>query len=120
MGRYTRKTLAEKLGIGIETLRYYERIGILPLPEREANGYRSYGDGDAAVIEHILVAKRYGFKLKEIMDFRRAMEGIDQDEVDILPLLRKKLGDVRSQMESLESLAKGLEELIESMAKKEK
>jgi DNA-binding transcriptional MerR regulator len=120
MGSYTRKTLAEKLGIGIETLRYYERIGILPLPNREANGYRTYGDVDVVLIEHILVAKKYGFTLKEIMDFRRAMEGVDQGDIDILPLLRGKLGDVRSQMESLESLAKGLEELIESMAREKK
>ncbi len=120
MGSYTRKTLAEKLGIGIETLRYYERIGILPLPEREANGYRTYCDSDVAAIEHILGAKKYGFTLKEIMDFRRAMEGVDQGDVDILPLLRRKLNDVRSQMKSIESLAKGLEELIESMSREKK
>ena len=86
----------------------------------KGGGYRTYGDGDVTVIEHILVAKKYGFTLKEIKDLRRAMEGIDQSDVDILPLLRKKLGDVRSQMESLESLAKGLEDLIESMAREKK
>jgi hypothetical protein len=49
-GSYARKTLAEKLGIGIETVRYYERLGIIPPPRREANGYRRYGDADVANI----------------------------------------------------------------------
>jgi MerR family mercuric resistance operon transcriptional regulator len=118
MASYTRKTLAERLGIGIETLRYYERIGILPLPARGANGYRYYGEADVGVIEHILVAKKFGFTLKEIMEFRRAMEGTDAKDVDIVPLLRKKLKDVRAQMASLGSLGKSLEELIKSTARK--
>ena len=120
MASYTRKTLSKKLGIGIETLRYYERIGILPPPERGANGYRYYWETDVGVIEHILVAKKFGFTLKEIMEFKRATQGIDAKDVDIVPLLRKKLKDVRTQVASLSLLRKNLEDLIKSMPRKKK
>jgi hypothetical protein len=64
---YTRKNIAKELGIGIETLRYYEKLGLIQEPSRSSKGYRIYYDNDIAKINHILMIKKYGFPLREIV-----------------------------------------------------
>lgn len=58
--------LADRLGINPRTIRFYERIGLLPEPERTASGYRSYEDADADRITFIKTAQRLGLTLDEI------------------------------------------------------
>lgn len=58
--------LADRAGVGVETLRYYERRGLIEQPERSANGYRRYTDDDLARLAFIARAKRLGFTLAEI------------------------------------------------------
>lgn len=58
--------VVKKLHISKETIRYYERIGLLTNPARERNGYRLYTESDINIIWFILIAKEFGFTLKEI------------------------------------------------------
>lgn len=57
--------LAAELGVSIDTVRYYERRGLLPEPERTGAGYRLYGDEDRWRLAFILRAKHLGFTLRE-------------------------------------------------------
>ena len=114
MFRYTRKTLAAKLGIGIETLRYYEKIDLIPPAERQGNGYRVYTDEDASSIEHIIVAKKYGFSLEEI----RAIMGKAKKNVltngDMIKFFKSKIEYIDNQIVELKELKSGILEILKS------
>jgi DNA-binding transcriptional MerR regulator len=58
--------LAQRAGVGIDTVRFYERARLLPAPERTASGYRTYHDSDVARLQFIRRAKALGFSLEEI------------------------------------------------------
>lgn len=60
--------VAKRVGVAIDTIRYYEREGLLPEPARRASGYRSYGDAAVAQLRFIRRAKTLGFTLEEIRD----------------------------------------------------
>lgn len=55
--------VAKRVGVAIDTIRYYEREGLLPKPERRASGYRSYGEGMVAQLRFIRRAQGLGFTL---------------------------------------------------------
>jgi MerR family copper efflux transcriptional regulator len=61
-------SLAKQVGVKIDTIRYYEREGLLPEPARRASGYRSYGQGTVTQLRFIRRAKDLGFTLEEIRD----------------------------------------------------
>ena len=58
--------LAEAAGVGVETIRFYERRGLLQQPQKKSKGYREYQPGDVARIQFIKSAQAIGFTLKEI------------------------------------------------------
>ncbi len=60
--------LAKTAGVNIETIRYYERRGLLPEPTRKESGYRLYSDEDVKRLQIILRAKELGFALREIQE----------------------------------------------------
>jgi DNA-binding transcriptional MerR regulator len=66
MGALTLGALAREAGVNPETIRYYERRGLLPEPPRTPAGYRQYDSGDAERVALILRAKDLGFTLAEI------------------------------------------------------
>ncbi len=58
--------LAERAGVGLDTLRYYERRGLLPKPPRTASGYRSFSPDTVHRVQFIRRAQALGFTLKEV------------------------------------------------------
>jgi MerR family mercuric resistance operon transcriptional regulator len=73
MGSFTIGQLARRAGVGIETVRFYEREGLIPEPPRRPSGYRDYPPDTVTRIVFIRRAKDLGFSLKEInelLDFR--------------------------------------------------
>jgi len=60
--------LAKRAGVNVETLRYYERIGLMPQPQRRESGYRMYSDEDLTRLAFIQHAKELGFTLREIKE----------------------------------------------------
>jgi DNA-binding transcriptional MerR regulator len=60
--------LAAAEGVGVETVRFYQRRGLLALPERKGSGYREYTESDRARLDFIRRARRLGFTLGEISD----------------------------------------------------
>ena len=75
MATLTIGRLADAAGVSIDTVRFYERRGLLPEPARTAGGYRSYSDEDTWRLRFILRAKDLGFTLREIADLLDAQGG---------------------------------------------
>ncbi|WP_160679931.1 MerR family transcriptional regulator [Clostridium sp. C8-1-8] len=63
---YTIGNLVNELKINKETIRYYEKVGLLSEPKKNANGYRIYSKKDIEMIRFIRIIKSFGFSLKEI------------------------------------------------------
>jgi DNA-binding transcriptional MerR regulator len=67
--------LARGAGVGVDTVRFYERFGLLPQAQRTASGYRSYAPADVERLRFIRRAKALGFSLEEIGELLRLSEG---------------------------------------------
>ena len=68
MSTLTIGQVAQRVGVGIETIRYYEREGIIPEPERSRSGYRQFSVETVDRLRFVRHAKRLGFSLKEIRE----------------------------------------------------
>ena len=66
--------MAKKAGVSVQTVRYYERQGLLPDPGRKASGYRIFGDRDLSRLLFIRQAKKLGFSLEEIREILHMRE----------------------------------------------
>lgn len=106
--------LALRAEVGVDTVRYYERQGLLPVPERQASGYRSYGIGDAARLRFIRRAKGLGFTLGEIRELLALSDHRDSDMRDLHAVAREKLAHVEAKLAELVRMRDGLRSLVAS------
>ena len=74
--------LAQRAGVRIDTVRYYERQGLLPAPQRQASGYRRYEDSDVARLRFVRRAKALGFTLIEIRELLALSGRREEDASD--------------------------------------
>ena len=63
-----RVDLARATGCNLETIRYYENIGVMPDPPRNANGYRCYDAGHVSRLRFVMLARDLGFTLEEVCE----------------------------------------------------
>lgn len=103
---------AAAAGIGVETIRFYQRRGLLPEPERQAGRIRRYGESDLRRVRFIKHAQRLGFSLDKILSLLMLDEETDCDQARALA--EQKLMDVRAKMAELRSLELLLERLVEA------
>jgi DNA-binding transcriptional MerR regulator len=106
--------LARASGFPAKTIRYYEALGLLPEPSREASGYRSYESSQLRRLELIRLAKTAGLSLAEIADILSAGTGPGVDCAHAVGLLTEKLKQVRLQIIELQQLEAALEHTIEA------
>ncbi len=99
--------LADAVGVGVETVRYYERRGLLEPPLRTEAGYRQYGASDVARIEFLLRAKELGFTLAEISELFAATTD------DVAAAVRAKLAAIEAQISELAETRCRLRQLID-------
>ena len=103
--------LAKATGIDVETLRYYERVGLVQRPARQANGYRAYGQDAierANFIRHCRTLDMGLEDIKRLLDFTSKP---DADCLDVNHLLDEHLVRVRAKLKSLRTLEKQLARL---------
>ena len=86
--------LARAAGVPIDTVRYYERQGLLPLPARTASGYRQYGHDDAARLRFVRRAKALGFTLEEIRELLSLSARREADMAGMKAAAMQKLADI--------------------------
>ena len=106
--------IAKAAGVGIETLRFYEREGVLDPPARTASGYRLYGEGTIARIRFIRQAQGLGFTLREIRDLIALDSDPDADCDTLRDHAVTKLQLVQDKIDELERMKHGLAELLQS------
>ena len=70
---------AEQAGVNVQTLRYYERRGLLPKPPRQTSGYREFPDDAVRVVRFIKRAQELGFSLNEVEELLRLRRQSGQD-----------------------------------------
>jgi MerR family copper efflux transcriptional regulator len=104
--------LARRGGVGIDTVRYYERNGLLAPRSRLASGYRRYGDMEVARLRFIRRAQALGFTLKEIKELLAL--SAQRDVARVKRSAQAKLIDVKSRIAALERVRDGLATLIEA------
>ena len=103
--------LGRATGVDVETIRYYEKIGLLPAPARSDNGYRRYGPAHLESLAFIRHARALDIPLADIrrlLDFVAHPEG---DCGDIDRLIDSQLERVRARLQSMQALARQLEAL---------
>ena len=105
--------LAQRAGVGVPTVRYYERKGLLPAPMRRASsGYREYGQQDERRLRFILRAKELGFALEEIAGLLQLRVTPGTDCAAVRFRAAGKLVDVKSRIAELERLRDALANLV--------
>ncbi len=117
MKKYTIGQLAQLADINIQTIRFYERKGILPKPDRKPSGYRLFTDDDVKRLNFILLSKNHGFSLqeiKELLDLRIDSKS-SCDEVRLLA--EKKVKVMDEKIHELQSMKGALEKLVDSCHK---
>ena len=107
-------TLARQADVAIDTVRYYERQGLLPTPARTPSGYRSYADGDVSRLRFIRRAKALGFTLGEIRELLELTGRRAHDMAGVKSAAIQKLADVDARIAELQRMRGGLERLVAS------
>ncbi|HET9680279.1 MAG TPA: MerR family transcriptional regulator [Gammaproteobacteria bacterium] len=106
--------LAAAAGVGIETVRYYQRRGLLRVPEKPYGGIRRYRIADAERVRFIKAAQALGFQLAEIEELLTLETGGTCAEVSLLA--EKKRQTIRDRIASLKQLDRTLSELLSRCA----
>lgn len=117
MGLYTIGQLAKRASVNIQTIRFYEKKGILKPVERRESGYRLYDDECFKQLGFILRSKELGFSLQEISELLDLRFPSSQNCDAVKNKVHQKLADVRSkitQLKQLESTLKSLAQDCES------
>jgi len=99
--------LASKVGISCDTLRLYEKRGLIRA-DRRANGYRDFPEETEALVRLIRLAQALGFSLREIAELLRGMDG-HMSEQQVGDLLRSKLGEIDARVSAMLELRAVLE-----------
>jgi len=96
--------LAREVGINLETVRFYEREGLLPKPPRSASGYRLYSTDTARRLKFIKRAQQLGFSLSEIRELLALRMSPQANNAEIRRRTESKIADIESKIKTLESM----------------
>jgi len=107
-GPLKRAELARRSGCNIETIRYYETIGLMPNPPRTASGYRLYDERHLARLRFILRARELGFPIEEIRGLLGLVDGGTQTCAQVKARTEQHLADVRARIADLERIERVL------------
>ncbi len=103
--------LAKQAGVNLETVRFYERRGLLPRPPRSASGYRLFPAEAARRLRFIRRAQELGFSLGEIVELLSLRVSRRTTSAHIRTRAQAKIVDIEAKIESLESMKKTLRKL---------
>ncbi len=109
-------TLARAAGVNVETVRFYQRKGLMPEPDRPQGGIRHYGAAELGRVRFIKSAQRLGFSLDEVADLLSLDDGTQCEQARERG--RKKLDDVRARIADLQRIEVALSDLVQRCASK--
>ena len=103
--------LAERGGVGVETVRFYERAGLIEKPSRTASGYRQYDEETVARLRFIRQAKELGFSLGEIKELLSLRCNPAATSGDVKSRAEAKIADIEEKIRTLQRMKKALVKL---------
>jgi len=104
--------LSREIGCNIETIRYYERIGIIPNPRRSEGGHRLYGEVDRARLLFIRRSRELGFTLKQVRDLLGLVDNGRYTCGDVKIIAQEHLQGVRNKISVLKNMEKALNGMV--------
>ena len=107
---------AQRAGVNIQTLRYYERRGLLPRQPRRRSGYRDIPDDAVRIVRFVKRAQALGFSLDEIEDLLKLRRDRGRDRRRVRALAAARLRHVEEKIAHLEAMRAALSQLIHSCA----
>lgn len=111
---FTIGDMGRATGTKIETIRYYERIGILPKPARSTNNYRDYGQAELGRLSFVRRARDLGFSLDQVRALLRLSDNRSCDCAGIDRIAQEHLQEVDRKIADLSALRRELRAVIES------
>ncbi|MCA9399523.1 MAG: heavy metal-responsive transcriptional regulator [Candidatus Omnitrophica bacterium] len=108
---FTIGQVAKETGIGIETIRYYERMRLMPQPKRSPSGYRQYCPNCVQRLNFIKNAKALGFSLKEISELFALRVRSKTRCGDIKNKAEAKIADIEERIKTLQRMKNALKKL---------
>jgi DNA-binding transcriptional MerR regulator len=106
--------VAERVGVNLQTLRYYERRGLLPQPDRSLGGHRLYDDEIVLLLRVIKAAQALGFTLDEIAELIDVGSHAHRRRADLHELAEAKLRQVREKVAALQQIEQTLTEVLDA------
>ena len=105
--------VAERGGVNLQTIRYYEREKLLPEPPRLASGYRVYPDHTVRRVRFIKRAQEIGFTLAEIRGLLAIRIDADRDSSEVRTLAQAKITDIEKKIQTLQRMKEVLGRITE-------
>jgi DNA-binding transcriptional MerR regulator len=109
--------LAKQSGVTIQTVRFYERLKLLPEPQRKDSGYRVYSEPDFKRLLFVRQAKSFGFSLQEIRDILRTRERGHCPCGEVIGIAERHLRSVEQQITQLSKFRDGLNRAVKRWKK---
>lgn len=106
--------LADAAGVNPQTLRYYERRGLLAAPDRTLGGHRVYPDGAVATVRIIKAAQRLGFTLDEIAELVDAGRGHARSDADLRDRATAKIAEIEARIADLTAMRDTLRAAVDA------
>lgn len=106
-----RGELARRAGCNIETIRYYEHIGLLPNPPRSDNGFRSYEERHLSRLAFIRRARELGFTLEEVRGLLRLVDGGHYTCAQVQELALRHAEEIQRKINDLHRMKNALREM---------
>lgn len=117
MGQLTIGGVAKRAKVKVETVRYYERQGLIPPPPRRESGYREYPEGTTKRIRFIKRAQELGFSLKEVAELLALQVGPETTCGEIRKVAEAKITDIEGKIRALQSMKDALTKLAGACSK---
>src|SRR5262245_4912810 len=115
-GRIAIGGLSKQTGTNIETIRYYERVGLLPAPARSAGGYRLYGTDHLKRLHFIRRARALGFSIGEVRTLLRLADERKRPCAEVRVVADAHLKDVRAKIADLRRMERVLKATVAKCA----
>ena len=103
--------VARLAGVNVETLRFYEREGILAEPPRRASGYREYPPETVDLVRFVKRAQEIGFSLREVRELL-ALRPVPVRAPKVRRLVQSKIADIEHKIRDLEAMRRVLNDLL--------
>ncbi|HJR73610.1 MAG TPA: heavy metal-responsive transcriptional regulator [Luteimonas sp.] len=105
--------VADRAGVGVDTVRLYERMQLLPAAQRTASGYRTFGPEDLERLRFIRQAKALGFTLDETRELLRLASDSAGERSEVMTLAKHRLDDIEQKIAQLSAMRDSLGRLVQ-------